>query len=110
PGIAFFDTTAEVGRDHSQHLQQIADAADGFALAELDLRRRGAGDLVGEEQSGLQRTLRHLDVMRDARAIEQAREDAFAVVAGDPELTAHPALARAIADRLQDADPDVERS
>src|SRR5699024_4577987 len=91
PGIAFFDTTAEVGRDHSQHLQQIADAADGFALAELDLRRRGAGDLVGEEQSGLQRTLRHLDVMRDARAIEQAREDAFAVVAGDPELTAHPA-------------------
>lgn len=110
PGIAFFDTTAEVGRDHSQHLQQIADAADGFALAELDLRRRGAGDLVGEEQSGLQRTLRHLDVMRDARAIEQAREDAFAVVAGDPELTAHPALAGAIADRLQDADPDVERS
>src|SRR5699024_10158870 len=136
PGIAFFDTTAEVGRDHSQHLQQLADAADGFALAELDLHRRGAGDLVGEEQSGLQRTLEHLDVMRDARAIEQAREDAFAVVASDPEHTAHPApagglaarqrgprpratdpahtaqpaLAGAISVRLRDADPDVERS
>ena len=110
PGIAFFDTSAMVGQEHSQHLQRIADAADGFELAELDLRRRGAGDLVGEEQSGLQRTLKHLDVLRDSRAIEQAREDAFAVVASDPELTAHPALAGAIEDRLRDADPDVERS
>ena len=109
-GIAFFDTSAVPGREHSQHLQAIAEATDGFDLAELDLRRRGAGDLVGEEQSGLQRTLKHLDVMRDARAIEQAREDAFAVVAADPELTDHPALAGAIADRLRDADPDVERS
>ncbi|ATG51761.1 ATP-dependent DNA helicase RecG [Brachybacterium vulturis] len=109
-GIAFFDTTAEVGAEHSQHLRRIAEAVDGFALAELDLRRRGAGDLVGEEQSGLQRTLKHLDVMRDARVIEQAREDAFAVVAADPDLAAHPALAGAIADRLRDADPDVERS
>lgn len=109
-GIAFFDTSGEVGKEHSSHLQRIAEAADGFALAELDLRRRGAGDLVGEEQSGLQRTLKHLDVMRDARAIEQAREDAFAVIAEDPELTAHPALAGAIVDRLRDADPAVERS
>ena len=109
-GIAFFDTSAEVGREHSAHLQRVADAADGFALTELDLHRRGAGDLVGEEQSGLQRTLTHLDVLRDAQAIERAREDAFAVVAADPELTAHPALDGAIADRLRDADPDVERS
>ncbi len=109
-GIAFFDTTAVPGADHSQHLEAIAQAPDGFALAELDLRRRGAGDLVGEEQSGLQRTLRHLDVLRDAKAIEQAREDAFAVVATDPDLGAHPALTGAIAARLRDADPDVERS
>ncbi|AXK45327.1 ATP-dependent DNA helicase RecG [Brachybacterium saurashtrense] len=110
PGIAFFDTTAVVDEEHSQHLRAIAEAPDGFALAELDLRRRGAGDLVGQEQSGLQRTLKHLDVVRDARAIEQAREDAFALVADDPDLTAHPDLAGAVANRLRDADPDVERS
>lgn len=109
-GIAFFDTSAEVGKEHSQHLARIAEATDGFALAELDLRHRGAGDLVGEEQSGLQRTLKHLDVIRDGHAIEQAREDAFALVAEDPELLDHPVLAGAIADRLRDADPDVERS
>ena len=109
-GIAFFDTSGVPGKEHSAHLQAIAETTDGFELAELDLRRRGAGDLVGEEQSGLQRTLKHLDVIRDARAIEQAREDAFAVVAADPELTTHPVLAGAIDDRLRDADPDVERS
>src|SRR5699024_3627771 len=110
PGLAFFDTSAVVGEEHSRHLRAIADAPDGFALAELDLRRRGAGDLVGEEQSGLQRTLKHLDVIRDARWIELAREDAFALVAGDPDLAGHPQLAGAVANRLRDADPDVERS
>ncbi|GAA1317538.1 ATP-dependent DNA helicase RecG [Brachybacterium tyrofermentans] len=108
-GIAFLSTRLTPG-DAQSRLKQIADAADGFALAEIDLEMRGAGDLVGEEQSGLQRTLKHLDVIRDARIIEQAREDAFAVVAADPDLTAHPDLAGAIENRLRDADPDVERS
>src|SRR5690606_42159458 len=110
PGIASPDTRAAVGEEHSQRLEEIAQPPDGFALAELDLRRRGAGDLVGEEQSGLQRTLKHLNVLRDADVIERAREDAFALIAADPELTAHPALDAAITNRLRDADPDVERS
>lgn len=108
-GIAFLSTRLARGDSYSR-LEQIQDAADGFALAEIDLETRGAGDLVGEEQSGLQRTLKHLDVIRDAHIIEQAREDAFAVVAADPDLTAHPDLAGAIENRLRDADPDVERS
>ncbi|MDN5686842.1 MAG: ATP-dependent DNA helicase RecG [Brachybacterium sp.] len=109
-GIAFLDTRLPPGAPAFERLEGIASAADGFALAELDLQVRGAGDLVGEEQSGLQRTLRYLDVIRDARVIEQAREDAFAVVAADPDLADHPDLAGAIDDRLRDADPDVERS
>ena len=110
PGIAFLDTRTAPGSATSQHLQAIADAADGFALADLDLRRRGAGDLVGEEQSGLSRTLKHLDLLRDADLIEGARRDAFAVIAEDPELALHPDLALAVENRLRDADPDVERS
>ena len=31
-GIAFFDTSAEVDKDHSRHLRRIADAVDGFIL------------------------------------------------------------------------------
>lgn len=110
PGIAFLDTRAAEGAQTSQHLQMIAGASDGFDLAELDLQRRGAGDLVGEEQSGLRRTLQHLDLVRDADLIEAARRDAFAVIDQDPELTAHPALATALAIRLRAADNTVERS
>lgn len=109
-GIAFLDTRAPEGSRTSQHLQMIAGATDGFDLAELDLQRRGAGDLVGEEQSGLGRTLQHLDLIRDAELIETAREDAFALVREDPDLVAHPALATAVAIRLRAAENQVERS
>ena len=109
-GIAFLDTRAPEGSRTSRHLQMIAGAGDGFELAELDLQRRGAGDLVGEEQSGLRRTLQHLDLIRDAELIGDAREDAFTVVREDPELSAHPALATAVAIRLRAAENTVERS
>lgn len=110
PGIAFFDTRLTPGTEPVEHLTRVAATTDGFALAQLDLERRGVGDLVGTEQSGLHRTLRHLDVARDVRMIEDARTAALAVVAADPDLDRHPALAAAVDRRLQDADPDVERS
>ncbi len=36
-----------------QRLQRVASITDGFAIAELDLQERGAGDLYGQRQSGL---------------------------------------------------------
>ncbi|EWS82513.1 ATP-dependent DNA helicase RecG [Brachybacterium phenoliresistens] len=110
PGIAFLATRTEEGSPASQHLSRVAATHDGFELAELDLEHRGGGDLVGEEQSGLGRTLRYLDVVRDVRLIEQARADAEDIVAADPRLEGEPQLARAVEERLRDADPNVERS
>ncbi|GAB2545175.1 ATP-dependent DNA helicase RecG [Brachybacterium huguangmaarense] len=110
PGIAFLATRAPVGSEIVHHLEAIADTQDGFELARLDLARRGVGDLLGTAQSGLRRTLRHLDVLDDDGAIEAARADAIALVAADPDLDAHRGLADAIDDRLRDADPDVERT
>jgi ATP-dependent DNA helicase RecG len=110
PGIAFFDTRAAHGSEASEHLEKVAATRDGFALAEIDMQRRGTGDLVGEEQSGLHRTLRYLDVVRDADIISRARSAAFDLVADDAELTEHPQLAAAVERRLRDADPNVERS
>lgn len=110
PGIAFLATRTEEGSPASQHLSRVAATHDGFELAELDLEHRGGGDLVGEEQSGLGRTLRYLDVVRDARLIEQARADAEDIIAADPRLESEPHLARAVEERLRDADPNVERT
>lgn len=110
PGLAFFDTRAAPDSDTTQHLSAVAGTTDGFALADLDLQRRGAGSLIGDEQSGLQSGLRFFDQIDDDDLVPAAREDAFAVVGDDPELRDHPVLADAIRRRLRDADPDVERS
>ena len=55
-------------------------------------------------------TLRHLDVLADTDIVDAARQQAARVVEHDPDLDAHPGLARAVAARLRDADPDVERT
>jgi ATP-dependent DNA helicase RecG len=68
-----------------ERLRWFADTTDGFALAELDLRERGAGDLFGTRQHGLP-TFRAADLVRDAKLVVEARADAQAMVAADPGL------------------------
>jgi ATP-dependent DNA helicase RecG len=58
---------------------------DGFILAEEDLAIRGPGDFLGTRQSGLP-DFRIASIIRDARILMDAKEDAFALAAGDPFL------------------------
>lgn len=81
PGIAFFATQSARGSAAHSHLGDLAATTDGFALAELDLARRGSGDLVGEVQSGTGVAVRFLDLARDAQLIGEAREDALVIEA-----------------------------
>jgi ATP-dependent DNA helicase RecG len=69
----------------SRRLRALADHADGFALAEVDLELRGHGELVGTRQSGpvAHRVARLPD---DALLLEHARAEAQAIIAADPEL------------------------
>ncbi|MCL6501993.1 MAG: ATP-dependent DNA helicase RecG [Pirellulales bacterium] len=73
-------------------LRAFAETNDGFALAEADFRLRGPGELLGTRQHGLP-PLRVADLRRDAGLLEQARQDAQALVRQDPGL-ARPELAR----------------
>jgi ATP-dependent DNA helicase RecG len=90
-------TDAEPAR---ARLEAVAATTDGFELARLDLEQRREGDVLGARQSGGRSQLRWLSILRDETLIEQAREDAFALVDADPELTAHPVLAAAVAERV----------
>jgi len=58
---------------------------DGFRIAEADLSLRGPGDFFGTRQSGLPE-FRVADLLRDAALLEEARQDAVALVQGDPNL------------------------
>ncbi len=50
PSSCYF--LSEVEGESRERLEQVARLQDGFALAEEDFRRRGAGNLFGTEQSG----------------------------------------------------------
>ena len=65
-----------------QRLKVIYENADGFAVAEHDLRLRGEGEYLGERQSG-QPLLRFADSVADAALAEAAGAAAEEMLAGD---------------------------
>ena len=71
-----------------QRLKAMVQCADGFAIAEQDLRIRGPGEMMGTRQSGIPE-FRVMNLVRDATALEQARQEAFAMMERDPQLS-HP--------------------
>lgn len=77
----------------SQRLEAIASTTDGFALAEVDLRLRSEGDVLGQAQSGRLSGLRFLSVRKDSGTIAAARAVATQILTEDPGLTEHTELA-----------------
>ena len=71
--------------DARRRLAAMEETGDGFRIAEADLGIRGPGDFFGTRQSGLP-AFRVADLLRDGVLLEEARGDAFALVATDPEL------------------------
>lgn len=74
-------------------LKVLCDTADGFQIAEADLRQRGPGDFFGNRQHGLP-ALHIADLGTNMTAVNDARDAARAVLAADPALSApeHAAL------------------
>jgi ATP-dependent DNA helicase RecG len=88
-------------------LEAIASTRDGFRLAEVDLELRGAGEVLGTRQSGLQE-FKVARLPEDAELLERARAHADALVDGDPELSQpeHVLLRDAVLERYgSDLDP-----
>jgi ATP-dependent DNA helicase RecG len=92
--------TGEVSDETRERLRVFTRTADGFALAEEDARLRGAGEFFGTRQHGLGE-FRFGDLIADRALLEQARRDAFALVAADAGLRRpeHALLKRAVLDR-----------
>ncbi|WP_432485222.1 ATP-dependent DNA helicase RecG [Kineococcus esterisolvens] len=100
PGTCLLMTEVAEGSPAGQRLSALVATRDGFELARLDLEQRREGDVLGAAQSGRRSSLRLLGVLKDADVIADARAAASALVADDPDLARHPALAAAVADRV----------
>ena len=80
-----------------QRLKVMTKTTDGFKIAEEDLRLRGPGDFFGQRQHGLP-GLKIADLGCDTKLLQEAQAAAEALLAADPELTAHPATAERVAE------------
>jgi ATP-dependent DNA helicase RecG len=67
-----------------RRLRAVAETMDGFALADLDLRERREGDVLGRNQSGRAVTLRLLSLADHATYIEAARDYCVRTYEQDP--------------------------
>ena len=90
PGFCCVFAAAQTA-DARERLESFVNTSDGFALAELDMRLRGPGNLLGTQQHGLPPLLA-ADLVRDAELTAEARRDALALVGEDPELAQAPKL------------------
>ena len=71
----------------SQRLKVMTETEDGFEIAEMDLKLRGAGEVLGTRQSGLPE-FRLADIAHHAELLAAARDDARLIIERDPELQA----------------------
>ena len=99
PGLCLLVTGTDAETAVSR-LDAVAATTDGFELARLDLSQRREGDVLGAAQHGRRTSLEFLHILEDEAVIEQAREDAFALVAADPQLSGHPHLAAVVRARV----------
>jgi ATP-dependent DNA helicase RecG len=80
-----------------ERLKVMTKTADGFKIAEEDLRLRGPGDFFGVRQHGLP-GLRIADIGCDAKLLREAQEAAEALLEQDPDLVLYPATAQRVAE------------
>ena len=76
----------KVSRESQARLDAMCETTDGFRLAELDLKLRGAGDINGTLQSGSAIDLKIANPTLDHQILELTRSVAIAILDADPAL------------------------
>lgn len=76
----------KLSKESRARLEAMCETTDGFRLAELDLKLRGAGDLSGTMQSGMAFDLKIANPTRDVQVLTLTRDAAAAVLERDPHL------------------------
>jgi len=67
-------------------LQTMVETSDGFKIAEVDLKLRGPGNIMGTQQSGVL-NLKIADVVKDSPILHKARQAAKELLEEDPNLS-----------------------
>jgi ATP-dependent DNA helicase RecG len=79
-------TGYKLSKDSRTRLETMVRTNNGFEIADIDLKLRGPGDLMGTQQSGVLDLL-IADLAKDGRILTESRAAAQAILNEDPELT-----------------------
>lgn len=79
-------TGHKLSEDSKTRLQTMTSNNDGFQIAEVDLKLRGPGDLMGTQQSGVL-NLKIADIVKDNSILSTARWYASKILKEDPDLS-----------------------
>ena len=78
-------TGHKLSNDSKTRLETMTATNDGFQIAEVDLKLRGPGDIMGTQQSGVL-NLKIADIVKDNDLLKTARHVAQKVLKEDPKL------------------------
>ena len=73
---------SKLSEEGKTRLQTMVKSNDGFEIAEVDLRLRGPGNLMGTQQSGILQ-LKIADLIKDAELLKAARDTAYQIIKKD---------------------------
>ncbi len=76
----------KLSSDGKTRLKTMVDTSDGFKIAEVDLKLRGPGNIMGTQQSGVL-NLKIADVVKDSPILYEARQVAIHLLNEDPNLS-----------------------
>lgn len=80
-------TGEKLSEDAKIRIQTMVNTANGFEIADVDLKLRGPGNLLGKQQSGVL-NLKIADLVKDTQVLKLARSVAFETLKQDPNLAA----------------------
>ncbi len=95
-----FDASEPTNLEARARLDAMVRTADGFELADEDLRLRGEGTLFDIRQSGMP-DLKLARLAEDIELVRRARARAFALLEEDPGLERHPAMLEELRRRFE---------
>lgn len=79
-------TSFKLNNDTKTRLDTMVRTNDGFEIAEVDLKLRGPGDIMGTQQSGVL-NLQIADLVKDREILQLARNYALRLLKDDPSMT-----------------------
>jgi ATP-dependent DNA helicase RecG len=78
-------TGSKLGDNSKTRMKTMVHSSDGFEIAEVDLRLRGPGDMMGTQQSGVLE-MKIANIVKDKEILSLARHWAKKVLVADPKL------------------------